>query len=187
MVSALSAFIPELGRNDEWKGVRCWPFHGLSMGTGLCSLKSQNALLHICTPRMIHGEWIKPISKSKLGGNIYSVQLIVLARLLIFCWVRSRDKRAAKRFLCKALKATCGQSPRVINLDKNAAYPPSIEQLKAEAILAQTCELRQNKYLNNLVEQDNRFTFEASQSWLGLSILLHSNQDNYWLWNYESN
>jgi transposase-like protein len=68
-----------------------------------------------------------------------------------------RDKRAAKRFFCKALKATHSQLPRVINVDKNAAYPPSIEELKAESTIAQACELRQNKYLNNLVEQDHRF------------------------------
>ncbi len=67
-----------------------------------------------------------------------------------------RDKRAAKRFFCKALKATPSQLPRVINVDKNAAYPPSIEELKAESTIAQACELRQNKYLNNLVE-DHRF------------------------------
>jgi len=42
-------------------------------------------------------------------------------------------------------------------VDKNAAYPPSIEELKAESTIAQACELRQNKYLNNLVEQDHRF------------------------------
>lgn len=37
-------------------------------------------------------------------------------------------------------------------MDKNAAYPPSIEQLKAESILPSACELRRNKYLNNQVE-----------------------------------
>jgi len=36
-------------------------------------------------------------------------------------------------------------------VDKNAA-PPAIEELKAESTLTQACELRQNKYLNNLVE-----------------------------------
>lgn len=68
-----------------------------------------------------------------------------------------RDKRAAKRFFCKALKTTCNQLPRLINVDKNPAYPPAIEELKAKSTLTQACELRQNKYLNNLVEQDHRF------------------------------
>ncbi len=78
-----------------------------------------------------------------------------------------RDKRAAKRFFCKALKITCNQLPRVINVDKNAAYPTSIEELKAESTLTQACELRQNKYLNNLVEQDHRFIKKLVNPGLG--------------------
>ena len=68
-----------------------------------------------------------------------------------------RDKRAAKRFFCKALKATHSQLPRVIDIDKNAAYPIAVEELKTKEIIAQACELRQNKYLNNIVEQDHLF------------------------------
>ena len=68
-----------------------------------------------------------------------------------------RDASAAERFLRKTLKATHTQMPRVINVDKNAAYPPAIDDLKAEEQLPATTELRQVKYLNNLVEQDHRF------------------------------
>ena len=45
----------------------------------------------------------------------------------------------------------------MINVDKNAAYPIAVEELKTKEIIAQACELRQNKYLNNIVEQDHRF------------------------------
>ncbi len=48
-------------------------------------------------------------------------------------------------------------APRVINVDKNAAYPKAIAELKAAGILPESVELRQVKYLNNLVEQDHRF------------------------------
>jgi transposase-like protein len=54
------------------------------------------------------------------------------------------------------LKAVHPQEPRVINVDKNAAYPKAIEELKVEKDLSVTVELRQNKYLNNIVEQDHR-------------------------------
>ncbi len=47
-------------------------------------------------------------------------------------------------------------SKRVINVDKNAAYPPAIEELKSEKMLEEKGKLRQVKYLNNLVEQDHR-------------------------------
>jgi transposase, IS6 family len=55
------------------------------------------------------------------------------------------------------LKATSHSSPRVINVDKNPAYPPAIEQLKEEGLLPNRTQLRQCKYLNNLIEQDHRF------------------------------
>jgi IS6 family transposase len=69
--------------------------------------------------------------------------------------------------LRKTLKATHTQMPRVINVDKNAAYPPAIDDLKAEAQLAATTELRQVKYLNNLVEQDHRFIKRLTKPGMG--------------------
>jgi IS6 family transposase len=94
----------------------------------------------------------------------------------------TRDAEAAKRFFLKALHSMAGSAPqahpleeqvdeltalaapkptpsapRVINVDKNAAYPKAIAQLKAAGILPEGVELRQVKYLNNLIEQDHRF------------------------------
>ena len=48
-------------------------------------------------------------------------------------------------------------TPRVITVDKNAAYPKAIRELKAEGAVPEGCELRQVKSLNNIVEQDHRF------------------------------
>jgi len=64
---------------------------------------------------------------------------------------------SAKRFLCKALKATHNSRLRVINVDKNAAYPKAMDELKEKEELSKKVELRQNKYLNNRIEQDHRF------------------------------
>ena len=55
------------------------------------------------------------------------------------------------------LKNTPDRAPRVINVDKNPAYPPAVEELKADGALPDQCQLRQCKYLNNVVEQDHRF------------------------------
>ena len=68
-----------------------------------------------------------------------------------------RDAGAAERFFRKALKSSHNQKPRVINVDKNAAYPPAIDKLKKDQSLGETTELRPVKYLNNIVEQDHRF------------------------------
>ena len=40
---------------------------------------------------------------------------------------------------------------------KNAALPKAIDELKEKEELSEQVELRQNKYLNNRVEQDHRF------------------------------
>ena len=75
---------------------------------------------------------------------------------LDFLLTAKRDAAAAKRFFRKALNAVHTQSPRVINVDKNAAYPKAVDELKAKEELSLQVELRQNKYLNNIVEQDHR-------------------------------
>ena len=75
---------------------------------------------------------------------------------LDFMLSAKRDARAAERFFRKALKASHNQEPRVINVDKNAAYPPALDELKADRTLPETTELRRVKYLNNIVEQDHR-------------------------------
>jgi transposase, IS6 family len=101
---------------------------------------------------------------------------------LEFLLSATRDAEAAKRFFVKALRSpACSapgarpleeqatqptapadpnptqSAPRVINVDKNAAYPKAIADLKAAGILPESVELRQVKYLNNLIEQDHRF------------------------------
>ena len=52
------------------------------------------------------------------------------------------------------MRAVHTQKPRVINVDKNAAYPKAIDELKEKEELAESVELRQNKYLNNRIEID---------------------------------
>jgi len=78
-----------------------------------------------------------------------------------------RDKAAAKRFFQKALKAPHNVTPRVITVDKNAAYPPAIQQLKDDEVMAEACEVRQIKYLNNIIEQDHRFIKRLVRPGLG--------------------
>ncbi|MCU1259501.1 MAG: Integrase catalytic region [Bryobacterales bacterium] len=46
--------------------------------------------------------------------------------------------------------------PRVMNVDKNPAYPAAVEALKADGTIPRRVALRQSKYLNNVIEQDRR-------------------------------
>ncbi|GCE07853.1 hypothetical protein KDAU_51820 [Dictyobacter aurantiacus] len=79
----------------------------------------------------------------------------------------TRDAHAASRFLLKTLAASHTSAPRVMNADKNAAYPKAFSELKAEGRLPKNCELRQVKYLNNLVEQDHRFIKRLTKPGMG--------------------
>jgi DDE domain len=108
----------------------------------------------------------------------------------------TRDAEAAKRFFLKALqsstRSTSGACPmcemetassllssplvqepalRVINTDKNAAYPKAIADLKASGLLPQQVELRQVKYLNNLIELDHRAHQTIDQAGDGLLLV----------------
>jgi transposase-like protein len=73
-----------------------------------------------------------------------------------------RDGKAAARFFRKMLKGQHIQAPQVVTVDKNAAYPVAIEVLKEDETIDQKAELRQSKYLNNIVEHDNRATSKKS-------------------------
>ncbi len=74
-------------------------------------------------------------------------------------WMLSetRDQEAAAKFFRKVLDNEHCFQPRVVNADKNAAYPPAFETCKQTKIFSEDVTLRQTKYLNNRVEQDHRF------------------------------
>jgi putative transposase len=69
-----------------------------------------------------------------------------------FLLTAKRDRKAALRFLCKAI----GQHgvPAKITIDKSGANTAAIESYNSEHNAE--IELRQIKYLNNVVEQDHR-------------------------------
>jgi transposase, IS6 family len=79
----------------------------------------------------------------------------------------TRDAEAAQRFFSKTLGASHTVTPRVITVDKNAAYPKALCELKAAGTIPQECKLRQVKYLNNIVEQDHRFIKRRVKPGLG--------------------
>ena len=113
-----------------------------------------------------------------------------------FFFSPTRDAEAAKRFSLKALRSsarsasgecsmgeaetvsslpTASQSaPRVINVDKNAASPKAIMELKAARSLPEEVELRQVKSLNHLIEQDHRAHQALDETWDGLLFLRDS-------------
>jgi len=58
----------------------------------------------------------------------------------------NRDAEAARRFLTKALTGTTLPTPRLMNTDKHAGYPPAIVQLQAEGALEENRRHRPGPY-----------------------------------------
>ena len=74
-----------------------------------------------------------------------------------FLLTENRDASAAKKFFLKAFVHSDSRKIRVINTDKDKAYPKAIEELKESGILTDSVEHRTVKYLNNIIEQDHRY------------------------------
>ena len=67
-----------------------------------------------------------------------------------------RDSKAALYFFRKTIHSNSHPCPTVINVDKNPAYTHAKRQLEKKKKWPPDLELRQCKYLNNMVEQDHR-------------------------------
>jgi putative transposase len=80
-----------------------------------------------------------------------------------FLLTAHRDKRAARRFFKKAVRQH--GLPTTVTIDKSGANTVALEALIEETEF--TIEIRQSKYLNNLVEQDHRAVKRIVRPMLG--------------------
>ena len=84
-------------------------------------------------------------------------------RTVDFLLTAKRDRKAASRFLRKAIDQ-CGV-PQKITIDKSGANTAAVESYNVEQ--ESGIELRQVKYLNNIVEQDHRAVKRMTRPMLG--------------------
>ena len=80
-----------------------------------------------------------------------------------FLLTAKRDKAAASRFLECALNLH--GAPEKITIDKSGANTAAIESVNVDACF--DILMRQNKHLNNIVEQDHRAVKRVTQPMLG--------------------
>jgi len=83
-----------------------------------------------------------------------------------------RDIAAAKRFFEKAIANN--EAPEKITLDGYEATHRAVAELMAEGVLPAQTEVRTNKYLNNLVEQDHRRVKQRYYPMLGFKKFNHA-------------
>ena len=80
-----------------------------------------------------------------------------------FLLTAKRDKKAAARYLKKAIRRN--GDPSLINIDKSGANKAGINQINN--VDDKNIEIRQCKYLNNIIEQDHRFIKKITRPMLG--------------------
>jgi transposase-like protein len=90
-----------------------------------------------------------------------------LGQTIDFLLSAKREAAAAKRFFRKALGQPHCVDPRTLTVDKNAAYPKAVADMKGAGELWRRSRLRQCKYLNNIIEQDHRRIKRLTRPGLG--------------------
>jgi transposase, IS6 family len=108
--------------------------------------------------RPSNGSWRVDETYIKVKGRWTYLYRAVDSRgaTIDFLLSAERDAEAAKRFFRKALAQPHTVNPRTLTVDKNAAYPRAVAEMKRDRELWRFSRLRQVKYLNNIVEQDHR-------------------------------
>ena len=156
LVRALCAQLSRSGGTHARTRALSGPYEDLSLGPALCPELEKRCRPHLKTT---NDSWRVDETYVKVKGIWMYLYRAVDSQgnTLEFLLSATRDAPAAKRFFAKTLAASHTVTPRVITVDKNAAYPKAFCELKGEKTLVVSCELRQSKYLNNLVEQDHRF------------------------------
>jgi transposase-like protein len=108
--------------------------------------------------RSCNGSWRVDETYIKVKGRWTYLYRAVDGRgqTIDFLLSARRDAAAAKRFFRKALGQPHTVNPRTVTVDKNAAYPKAVAEMKEAGELWRRTRLRQCKYLNNITEQDHR-------------------------------
>jgi len=155
VVSAVSAFSGTDERDDYRKRLGHQPQLYLAVGPDLGSELDKRCRRHL---KPTNKSWRVDETYIKVKGQERFLYRAVdsTGQTIDFLLTAKRDTAAAKRFFRRALAHSSNLPPRVINVDKNRAYPVAINDLKQSGTIRRHCRFRQVKFLNNIVEQDHR-------------------------------
>jgi putative transposase len=117
----------------------------------------------------------KPVSKSwrmdetyiKLNGKwVYLYRAVdKYGNTIDFLLRAKRDAAAAKAFFKKAIKNN--ERPEKVTVDKSGSNKATLDSCNHDVGESEEIEIRQIKYLNNIVEQDHRFIKKRTRPMLG--------------------
>ena len=169
VVSAVSNFGRADGGNNQGERVVHQLQLHLAMGPDLRSRTRQTVRKHL---KPTNKSWRVDETYVKVKGQERFLYRAVDSRgqTVDFLLTAKRDTAAAKRFFQRGLANPGNVMPRVINVDKNRAYPAAVNALKKDGTIRPRCRVRQCKYLNNVVEQDHRNVKTTNLAGQGLRV-----------------
>jgi putative transposase len=105
----------------------------------------------------VGGSWHADEAYVKVKGVwMYQYRAIDKERNTIDCYFsEKRDQKAATKFFINSMCSS--GKPIKINIDKSGASTTALNDINKYLVDSEEIEVRQNKYLNNLIEQDRRF------------------------------
>jgi putative transposase len=115
----------------------------------------------------VGSSWRMDETYIKLNGNwIYLYRAVdSLGNTIEFLLRKHRDKVAARAFFRKAFKNN--EIPEKVNIDKSGSNISALNSTNDILPENDQIEIRQNKYLNNIIEQDHRFIKKRTKPMLG--------------------
>lgn len=117
--------------------------------------------------KVVNGSWRMDETYIKVKGKwVYLYRAVNKYGATIDFLLRAkRDKQTAKSFFKKVMNEH--GKPDKINIDKSSANKAALDSINQSYPEDQKIEIRQNKYLNNIVEQDHRFIKKRTGITLG--------------------
>jgi len=123
----------------------------------------------------VNGSWRMDETYIKLNGKwVYLYRAVDKEGNTIDFLLRAkRDASAAKAFLKKAIKHN--DRPEKVTVDKSGSNKAALDYCNQDISKNEKIEIRQIKYLNNIIEQDHRFIKKRTKLTLGFKCF-HSAQ-----------
>jgi transposase-like protein len=119
--------------------------------------------------RPCRGPWHVDETFVRVGGGWRYLYRAVdgTGQTIDFLLSATRDKKAAERFLRRALRRENTRNPREVVADRLKGYPGATREMRRDGELWRFVRHRRGRWLNNLVEQDHRRVERRTRPVLG--------------------
>lgn len=117
--------------------------------------------------KLVNSRWRMDETYVKVKGKwMYQYRAVDKDGDTIDCYFsNNRSKKAALKFFRNAI-LSCGK-PVIVNIDQSGSNTSALNSINKGLDKSEQIKIRQNKYLNNIIEQDHRFIKKITRATLG--------------------